>query len=288
MAWVEVALVEDTFDEAKDGSASATRIYYAESDTPVANDAALSASHGDVAVPDAATAYSESRPRCVVTSRKVKRVNRNSPFQFLITVTNEDPTDGSLDTTGLLNKPARISTSDEHAEEPYYTDAEDNPVRNTAGEPYSTYPTRDSGVTVYTIKKYVNATTKAAIRAARKTNNAGAVTIDGTSHDEDTLLLFEAGFEPVDGATGVYDATIIIKHNPDGWIDEIPNVGFSQLVDGKRKDITQIDADDNDVPVSRPWPLNSDGSKKAWPDADIDLLVFYPYEQSAWTGVPLS
>jgi hypothetical protein len=42
------------------------------------------------------------------------------------------------------------------------------------------------------------------------------------------------------------------------------------------------------VDVTKPWPLNSDGTKKANPTDTIEYLTFQPYAKSAWAGVPLS
>jgi hypothetical protein len=42
------------------------------------------------------------------------------------------------------------------------------------------------------------------------------------------------------------------------------------------------------MPITRPWPLNMDGTKYADRTADPIKLDFYPYPQASWAGVPTS
>jgi hypothetical protein len=289
MAWVEVCIIEDTLTEDKDGRAKAKVVLYAEADDAfVESDAALAADDGTQAVPARRESYSAGRPRCRVIEREVTRVNKACPNQFVITVSYEDPTDGS-DTATLLSLPADIKQSYEQLLEPYTLDAEGTPCTNTAGQPFDQFPERPSKVKVYQIKKYVTATGKSNIEAAANTNNASAKSIDGTSHPTDTLVLCDPTFDEVedeDGVgTGVYEANYTIKHNPNKWIDEPLNVGYQELVGG---DVEDILGGDN-KPVQRPWPLETDGSAKATnTPSDFDTLTLYPFPQHAWTGVPLS
>ena len=77
------------------------------------------------------------------------------------------------------------------------------PVVNAAGVPFDKGPERAEAVKVYTLRKYVNGTTKTAIEAAVNTTNSGALTINGKSHAVDTLWLADASYESVEGRAGV-------------------------------------------------------------------------------------
>lgn len=289
LAWLQVRKLSDQFTvDVRNGTAKAVVRYYAKANQPTTNDAALSANDGTTAVPAANAVYSTSRPHCAVASIGVEKLTGR---QFELTYNFEDPTNGEAVTAeDLLALPAVISEDDEDVMEEYTKDEDEPPkfVRNAAGEPFDKGPERLTGITAYTIEKFVNAATRAQIKAAKRTNNQTALTILGVSHAIDTLWLMRARFEPVATASGVWKALMVVKHRPEKWKDVALNVGFSEKVAGQRKDITQADASGAEVPVPRPWPLNEDGTKKATADAEPHELKFWPYKQHAWTGVPLA
>jgi hypothetical protein len=285
--WTKVTLREDEFTGKKDGTATARQVYYAANDSVVATDTAMTADDGTTAVKQIGQSYSTSQPHCVATQSTPRR---KTGTQFEVEVQFEAPLLGQFDGVGLLALAAQISEGDETTQEEYTRDFDDPPklVRNAAGEPFDKGPERLNGVTVYTIRKYVNAAMRTAIRNAKRTNNSGALTIEGQSHDEDTLLLWSASFDDVPNVPDVWLATMIVKYRPEKWADVVGNFGFSELDGGDRKDITQQDSNGDDVAVPRPWPLNEDGSKKPNADDDPDMIDFWPYAQSSWAGVPLA
>jgi len=60
------------------------------------------------------------------------------------------------------------------------------------------------------------------------------------------------------------------------WRTKTPQYGFYQIVAGERKEI--LDA--NGKPVKKPWPLNSDGTKKTNPDDApyiLEEMIFPEY-----------
>lgn len=290
ITWDEVTLKSDELtDDVVNGTSSAEQVWFVKASAALTDTNAFLAATG---IPSVTASYSSSRPRCVVTSRKVTRLNKRMAE---ITVSFADPTLGEFaDDAALEAAAAVITESDEEYEEEYVEDVDDPPVpvRNSAGEPFDRGPTRLAGVVVYTIQKYVDATTRNLIRAAKRTNNPDAVTINGLSHAANTLLLASATFDDVPGSIAVWKATYKIKYRPgpygNGWVDYVLNVGYSEMIDGERIDITQKDASDADVPVPKPWPLNGIGTKKATADADIDRLAFYPYPDGVWTGIPVT
>lgn len=290
MTWEKVNLHNETFEDTPfnfNGTylsiGKGQKVFQCKSDVPTTCAEALVADDGTNHIPAYDESFSPERANALPTSRQAKHIN-NSSRHFEVTVNFADPTGGQPE-EDLLALPAKISSTGINGTEEYTTDAEDTPVRNSAGEPFDQFPQRLTSGRVYTIEKYVNASTKADIQASEHTNNSGAMTIDGFVHDENTLLLNNASFETFGS---VYKATITITYNPREWTDKPLNVGFSELDAGERRDITQKDADDNDVPVTKPWPLNPDGTKMASPTDVPDELTFYPYPLNNWVGVPLS
>lgn len=292
MSWIDVRVIEDSLSEtrARDGTVSAQgeKVYYVEADDVIDLDEALSASAGDPAETVAALgeAFSATRPRCVCRSRKPERL---TPCSANVRCGFEDPTDGDTD-ENLVDKDARITERSESFTEEYAIDAEGSNVVNTAGEVFGKLPQRQAGIAAYVVRKYVSSTTKAAIAAAWNTNNSASVTIKGVAWAADELWLSDCSFDEIEGST-LFDATYTIKAKRGGWSDRVLNVGYRN-VDGK--DIKINSAGELDVisgdPVATPWPLDEDGWAKVPLGALLaaDELVFYPYEQAAWTGVPVA
>jgi hypothetical protein len=290
MAWTKVKITLDRFGEIDaNGTAQAKRDYFCEADAPFALDAALSASAGGVTVAARSEAFSGSRPRCKATKRDVER---HTPTQATVHVDYSDPTGGESG-TDLLALPAKFKETYEQELEEYLWDYDTTPkaVVNAAGEPFDKQPERLKHVKVYTITKYVNGTTKAAIEAAIETNNSGTITLRGINYTVDLLLLANADFEDVE--SNVYHATYVIKYKKGKWKDVGLNMGYSELLSGfpdggQRRRIKEQDNAGNDVDVTKPWPLNSDGTAKTNGNDLPEELIFWPYPQAAWTGVPLT
>lgn len=211
-----------------------------------------------------------------------------------VTIEYEDPTDGGTAET-LAGKPARISSRPESFTEGYAIDADGSLVVNSAQKPFQQPPERQAAVKCYVVKKYVGSSTKAAIKAAWNTNNNASFTIDGDTWEADEGWLADYSFEPVDGST-LWDATVTIKCKRGGWVDRPLNVSF-QAADGGdiiiKRGVGPVAAPpsplpDEMAPTAIPWPLDEYGAPKTGAAPEPDSLLFYPYEQHAWTGVPLS
>jgi hypothetical protein len=301
MAWIDVHIMQDTITEDKNGRAKAKVVLYAEADDAfVECDAALSADDGTQAVPARRESYSAGRPRCRVIERLVERVNDRCPNQFIITVNYEDPTDGS-DSATLLSLPADIKITGERLMEQYTKDAEGTPVLNSALDPFDQNPERQTNVRVYEFRKYVGASTLAALQAAENTNNAAAKTIKGRSYPTDTLWLTDVEADEIedeDGVpTGVYDTHWAVKYNPNKWKDAPVDAGFRQRISGKPVAIKEYDAEEGKwIPVAKQYPLDGSGlalgggppTPAGFTADDLVYLEFWPYPQNAWAGVPLS
>lgn len=266
-----------------------TKVYRCRAKAATTPDAAYLADDGEHAVDQPGTAFSETHPAALLTHRTSKRIN-NSSKDFEVTLEFNDPTGGSA-VEDLLALPAQISWVPRSGTEEYAKDEDSprKPVVNWAFEPFDRLPTRDMVGRIYTVVKYVDDAGRAAIEAAEGCNNQNVELIDSTSHDVNTLLL-KAAFERVQG---IHKATMTIEYNPRGFEDEILQVGFTQLITDPdsgfviRVDIAQQDKDGNWQPVTKPWPLNSDGTAKDNAGDTIESTAFYAYPLAAWTGVPL-
>lgn len=280
MAWIEVAVVKDSFhDDWENGVARATRVYYAKSDVPVAPDAALSASHDGKTVAAGGESYSAARPLCQVVHREVRRV---SPRQFEVTASFSDPTNGTPD---LLTQPAIITRRALGAMEEYTMDESSppKPVRTEAGELFQRGPERPVRALLYTIKKYVTPATANQVWPSLFTTNSAAKVIKGFNHAANTLWLADLQDESV--TTGILALTVVAEYRPNGFKNKALHAGYYHI-DANGDSVRILDA--NGEPSTKEWPLNPDGTKKASRDADVDELEFTPFKSSSWAGVPLS
>jgi len=301
MAWVRVRKIQDDFSDKVSSTGTgaseggATQKFYCEADGAVAGDAAMTANDGSTAVPALGASYSTGRPFCTVRDRKVERL---SSSQFNVTVEFADPSGGGGDATSpedLLGLPAKIRRSAEEYNEAYTKDVTGKVVRNSAGDPFDRAPERLTGVGVFSIQKYVDAAGRSAIDALWNTTNSGAITIDGVSCAADTCWLTQPAFDPVNGATGVYSATYVVKYKKLGWKQTILDYGFSVILPAKGR-ITEpvlkedgtVDATQKPRPCTLPWPLDGAGAKKANKTDDPAPIVFTPYTSTSWAGLPVT
>ena len=299
MAWLTVKLVDEADlveTVARDGSVSAStsRTFYCESDVAVSSDELLGATLLGVTVPVRLESFSVGRPNCRVRKRTAQKATSH---RGLVICDYEDSTDGST-LSQLPSRAARISSRPESFTEGYAIDAENTKVVNTAGEVFDQLPERQAAIKGYVIKKYVSATVKGQIKAAWNTNNNAGITIDGDTWAADEGWLADYSFDPVDGST-LWDATVVIKCKTGGWKDTPLNVGFREIkvnqFDGIAKaHVIKKEWDEDEgrnVACAKPWPLDAAGKAKSAVAGSAplaDSLVFYPYKQNAWTGVPLS
>lgn len=295
MAWVEVKLIRDSFEDGAEG-ASGERVYSCRADQPIGLEEALTASHGGRSVPPIGASWSAARPFCAVRTRRVRRV---APHHAEVTVSYSDPSfGGAEDEEDLLALPARITRTGEVWMEPYEVDATTPTplvVRNSAGDRFDQMPERQVGVGVFQIRKFVDATGRAAIDAVWNTVNNGTKMIDGVSCAAGTLWMGDPPtFSPVEGASGVYEAQYAVKYKRDGWKDRVLNYGFRELLAGKPKRITEQMIDDSGNPIGQPrpctlpWPLKSDGTRKANQTDAPDVLEFQPYALADWSALPVT
>lgn len=211
----------------------------------------------------------------------------DSEKDFYVTVEYSDSPDETkgISLVSPVEDPAVVDWGYEEFDEAYFTDHSETPlpVVNTAGEPFDPFPTRSAGVRVVTIEKNEASLNLSQMESLTKTVNSNTITIDGETIAAGKA--FMAGITAVKqsrGGNAFYRKRYTIRLKTDDWDDRILNAGYQQLVDGERKDI--VDAEGN--PVTKPWPLDEDGTAKSSP-TDYDELVFKPYPSASW-GVDFS
>lgn len=294
MTWLKVYLREANANIDRTGRPVGRKVFYCEADSVVTADQAWSANDGTTAVTLWGQAFSATLPTC--TAIQVT-TDQQSPYQVVVTVDF-----GSIDpvpfqpTVDLLALPAKISRTDNTDQEEYAKDVSDPPVFtvNTAGEPFDRSPTRLSGIEIYKIEKYVTMAQRNAILFQKRTMNDVEIVILGRPHPRSTLLLAKAD-ETLVGS--IFLMNLEVWFNEDEWLDEVASYGWSELVPGTggpdatgstRSTITETDANGNEIPVHKPWPLAEDGSKMPNADDDAFVIEFQPYETTSLNAVPLA
>jgi hypothetical protein len=272
------------------------KIYHVKSSTPVSLDQILLADDGTTHVAKPGEAFSETQPACLLSTMRNGQMINGSPRDFSIEAVFNDPTGFTLP-ADLLALPAKVITASMEGTEEYIKDNSDPPkcVCTTSGEPFGKAPTRLSPGRIITITKWVTTSAKAAILACEHTLNDSAIEIAGVVCPQDTLLLQSAAFNSnvILGGVTIYQAVLTIGFLSTTWVDKALNVSFSALdLSTTPPKLFKIQIKDqmrnNWTPVTRPYPLNNDGTPFADPLADPIVLEFYPYPKSSWSAVPVA
>lgn len=301
--WLKVAVHEEKMESSVQAWGTgyiqlikARRIYQIQSSVRVTPDQLLSADDGTTHFALPGESFSTSQPGCLYAGSQNAQMIKGSSKHWSIEALFNDPTGFTLP-DDLLALPAKIVTSSAGGTEEYIKDESDPPqwVRATSGEPFSKPPTRLSPGRTITITKWVTTSEKALILACEHTINDSAVTIAGFVCPMYTLLLQSAAFNSnvILGGVTIWQAVLTIGYLSSTWVDKALNVAFTELdltaTPPKAVLITEWDNDrQRPVPVTRPWPLNSDGTKMADRTADPIVLEFYPYPESSWAAVPVT
>lgn len=293
--WTLVGLKSEESSESLSGGRSHVYVYIAIGTTATSHEA-LTASGpnklgGTTAIPAHRAAHASSDGTIVTDKQarfvaRVKNATKNAR-KYEITVTYSRPTNNADTTASPTSRPARISYASEASSEPYFIDAEDSALVNAAGEPFDALPERDRSKVVINIEKNYASAQWNSIEPLLDTVNQGIVTIRGRNYPAETLRLIAANetenVEMVSGsAVTFYTVNMSLKYDKNGHKHELLNVGYQELDGSARKPIK--DADGNQV--TKPWPLNADGTKKAAPDTAPDVLTFYPDELADWSTLP--
>jgi hypothetical protein len=174
------------------------------------------------------------------------------------------------------------------------TDGYGNPVSgnqavtNTAGEPFEKLSERDAGTWSATWTKNVAQT----FTVAPEINTMQRVNSDTFPFDGNTIAQYAAkisggSLSAVQTENGYPFRTLTykLKFKDGGWLDNLANVGFQEMSSGKRVDIVSGAPGTPPTKITKPWPLDDDGVAYPDPTTTPDLLQFYPYHTTAFSGL---
>jgi hypothetical protein len=169
----------------------------------------------------------------------------------------------------------------------FFVDKSDppKPVVNTAGQPFEQFQERDDGELVVTINRNVADFDPAVSLAFKHTLNDDVITIDGQTiaARKAKIGIITAGGKQKRNGTTFRVMTIPIKLRAN-WDITLDNYGFSQLVSGKPLPI--VDAAKQ--PVTKPWPLNADGTKKTNSTDTPATSTFVKYDDTDFSSLSLT
>ena len=178
-----------------------------------------------------------------------------------------------------LSIPTQYTWDVSEGSETYFFDANNKPVTTSAGEPFSSLPTRENGVITLRVQSNVPITfdCTAAMNLRQSTNNAN-ITIDGVSFTTNQLKVSGMQISPVQYSNGVnYRTVSYLLKCCQSWLAFYSDMGTRQIVSGQLVPITYGTPP---MAVTVPWPL--DGSGVALPTAGATpaTLTFQPYKQT--------
>lgn len=291
MSVKSVTLIKESGGRAK-GSQARTRVYQVELTDAAAEgiDDALAADDGSEAVPQIGDEWKSGSSIKAVSANGSRMSGDQLTYQ--ITVQYSDQTDEQNEAIeNPLNRPAEITTRGVSRAEPYFTDADDEPVANSAGELFSDLPEREVAEAVeYQITKFVSSRNTSSLQAALKTLNNSSVTIDGDvlSAGQAFLSDFNVGpkQEKVVGVSTVtyYKRTVTVYARAD-WDDKFEDRGLNGFdISASGVGLVPI-RDSEGGKVATPFPLDGLGFAKAAATDTPAEIVLKPYERSPWPSL---
>jgi hypothetical protein len=287
----------------KDGKVSHTRTWLVTCDAiGDGTAAALTASASGVTIPRYGDRLFPANAFILATSIDAEPV-ANSSVHFEVSVEYTTVDIGSRLVTPL-DRPPEITWNASESTEPYFMDCSaptPKYVANTAGDPFDQFLERESGSLVIQIT--LNEATHDAALADTFSNtvNAEAITIDATTFAPGTLKLSPITatkvFETIESAGYetryvYYRRSYNLKARRDGWKDRPLDVGQNELVSDpaqptKPPKLMPILAATS-TRVSRPYPLDGNGRKRATPTEAPAVLEFLPYTVKSWATLAIA
>jgi hypothetical protein len=182
-----------------------------------------------------------------------------------------------------LSEPDKIEWGGAEGTEPYFIDQDDpqKPVVNTAGQPFEMFLERDKSSLTVTVTRNLASFPGATAFAYIDTVNSADITVDGVTIPAGSakMGLISCGPEQVRNGTTYREVKYPMKLRPT-WDDVIDSYGLQEKVSGKLRPIV----DGTNLPVSKPWPLNEDGTKKTNPDDAAFQITFRPFVRASFAG----
>lgn len=194
-------------------------------------------------------------------------------------------------TSDPLAEPARISWSGENFQQVAVVDINDNPILNSAGDPYDPPLMKDFSRPVATIRKNISSA-PAWILTSHDAINSDEFVIDGLKCLIGKAKLKRADIGEPQTKNGVTyrELTLVIHFSKDGWTRKVLDAGFRRIYSGTSRElITITNSDGNEEYPPAPVPLDGSGVELTDPtpancvynEHDLDASI-------AFSALPLS
>lgn len=215
---------------------------------------------------------------------KVSVTYSSNPGQSVINNSNGNGSDP-------LSEPARISWSGENFQQVAVVDIDDNPILNSAGDPYDPPLMKDFSRPVATIRKNI-ASAPAWILTSHDAINSDEFVIDGLTCEVGKAKLKRADISEWQYRNGIAyrELTLVIHFAKDGWTRKVLDAGFRRKYNDTERELITLTAEDG-TPQYPPGPVPLDGSGVELTDPTPSTCVYNSHdldESIAFSSLPLS
>jgi hypothetical protein len=222
---------------------------------------ASTADDGTTAIPAKSATVTVSGFTYRVKTKDVER-DADNPHVFTARVTISDAEDDQQSGGGSGGEKLNVDLQidDEVSEEPVYTDRNDKPIVNTAGQPFSNQPTKRIFDERVTINFQTGLVDQHNIELCKGRVNKSAVTVSVRGYTrtfaKGTLLMVGSPLRSrISDGTGIFDVSYTFLWRADGWTRKIVHMGRMEKGGAGLQEIR----DKGGQPVSEDTPLDKDG-----------------------------
>jgi hypothetical protein len=267
---------EQTQKNLQDGDISeerATRFFLIKSNTPLVDPVAVSQASG-------LPTYYNTHPDN--STYLVKQIRTKSLGDDAGTWYWETQVDYSNRIITPLEAPVLYEWDFSEASENYFYDTDGNAVVNSAGQPFDSIPTRETGAITCNISVNVASDFDVSIFLSyREQINSGSFVVDGVSIDEDQAKFSGANVSALQLSDSIWYRTckLTIKFKYD-WNDIFLDMGYYQYSASGTGDLVPIFVGTPPQPTQKAYPLDGSGGAQATADTAPAQLTFYPHTEA--------
>jgi hypothetical protein len=190
-----------------------------------------------------------------------------------------------------LNEPARISWTGENFQQVAVVDIDDNPILNSAGDPYDPPLMKDFSRPVATIRKNISSA-PAWILTSHDAINSDEFVIDGLTCEIGKAKLKRADISEWQYRNGIgyRELNLVIHFSKDGWTRKVLDAGFRRKYNDTERELITLTAEDG-AQQYPPGPVPLDGSGVELTDPTPSTCVYNSHELDesiAFSALPLS
>ncbi len=239
----------------------------------------------DPSVPQIGTSYPND-PTCWCVSIDVALADGKRGYDVTCSYSSEFEVSDNP-----LNEPARISWSGENFQQVAVVDIDDNPILNSAGDPYDPPLMKDFSRPVATIRKNISSA-PAWILTSHDAINSDEFVIDGLTCLVGKAKLKRADISEPQTKNGVTyrELTLVIHFSKDGWTRKVLDAGFRRKYNDTERELITITAEDGTQQYP-PSPVPLDGSGVELTDPTPSTCVYNSHELDEsipFSSLPLS